>query len=342
MNFKVVMVFDPTKVPKDFSERIMGTGAEFFIYPDLKTEAEVLSACRDADYIMTVVRLYPFTSTVLRGLKKCRFIQTLGVGYEAIDLKVASELGIGVIHLRGFCNEELAEHAMALMLSCARWIVGLHNRVKIGNPVGSATAEAFQHMSILKGKILGIIGFGNAGRALVPKAKGFEMKVLAYDRYVPRMVTDQMNVESVSLDQLIEESDFISIHANLTPETRNMIGVEQFKKMKRNAIIVNTARGAIINENALCIALSEGYIAGAGLDVTEPDPPPANSPLLSFNNVILTGHNAGSSPESQVAMWTVPIEELSRVMRGEWPLGFVNPEVKEKYAAKWGEMKEPK
>jgi D-3-phosphoglycerate dehydrogenase len=340
MSFKVVMVHEPTQIPEDFPERVRRTGVEFSLHTSCKTEDELLSMCRDADYIMTRVAKYPFTPRVLRQLGKCRFIQTLGVGYDAIDVNVATEQGIGVIHLRGFCTEELAEHAMALMLACSRWIMVLHSRIKMGKPVVPASAEAIRHMSILRRKTLGLVGFGNAGRAMVPKAKSFGMSILAYDPYVDKGLFEELNVEKVTLDRLLEESDFISIHANLTPENRHLIGLEQFKKMKRSAFIINTARGAILDERALYTALSDGYIAGAGLDVTDPEPLPVDSPLLNFDNVILTGHNAGSSPESQAAMWTVPIEELSRVMHGEWPFGLVNPEVKEKYTAKWGEMRQ--
>ena len=187
---------------------------------------------------------------------------------------------------------------------------------------------------------LGLIGFGLSGRAMVPKAKGFGMRILAYDPYVDRGVAGELKVEKVSLEQLLEEADFISIHANLTSETRHLIGLEEFKKIKRHAFIINTSRGPIIDEPALCTALSEGYIAGAGLDVTDTEPPPIDSPLLKFENVIVTGHNAGTSPEAYIAMWTLPLEQIARVIRREWPIGLVNPEIKEKYIAKWGRMSE--
>jgi phosphoglycerate dehydrogenase-like enzyme len=171
---------------------------------------------------------------------------------------------------------------------------------------------------------------------MVPKAKGFEMRILAYDPFVEKSSCEKLNVKMVSLDELLEESDFISIHANLTPENKHLLGLEQFKKMKRSAFIINTARGAIIDERALYSALSEGFIAGAGLDVTDPEPVALDSPLLKFDNVILTGHHAGDSPESKAASATQSAEEVSRVMRGEWPFGLVNLEVKEKYIVKWG------
>jgi D-3-phosphoglycerate dehydrogenase len=344
MSFKVTLVVPakfPSGNPQDLLKCVRTTGAKVSMYTSVQSEEELISICYDADYIITFLGFFPFTPTVLRGLPKCRFLQTLSIGYDAIDVKVATEQGIGIVNLRGFCAEELAEHAMALMLACARWIVVLHNRVKMGKRVSPASDEAEQHMSILKGKTLGLIGFGNAGRAVVPKAKGFEMRILAYDPYIDESSCEKLNVKKASLDKLLEESDFISIHANLTPENRHLIGLEQIKKMKRSAFIINTARGAIIDEKALYGALSEGYIAGVGLDVTDPEPIAFDSPLLKFDNVILTGHHAGFSPESKAASATQSAEEVSRVMHGEWPFGLVNLEVKEKYIAKWGQqMKE--
>lgn len=341
MSLQVAIVAAPVRLPRDLFECIKATGVEVSLYTSAETEEELVSICRDADYIITFQGYFPFTPKVLKGLPRCRFLQTLGVGYDEIDVKVATEQGIGIINLRGFCVEELVEHAMALMLACARWIMVLHNRVKIGKTVPPASEEADQHMSILKGKTLGLIGFGQSGRAMVPKAQCFGMRILVFEGHVDRCVAEELGVEVVSFERLLKEADFISIHASLTSETRHLIGFEEFKKMKRSAFIINTSRGSIINEPDLYMALSEGYIAGAGLDVTDPEPVPVDSPLLKFDNVILTGHNAGTSPESKARTSTQPAEELTRVMCGEWPLGLVNPEVKEKYMAKWGKMKEP-
>ncbi len=336
MTYKVSLVMNQGKIPVGFPDRVQRAGGDFFLYDRVKTEEDLLAACHDSDHIMTVVRLYPFTPAVLKGLKKCRFIQTMGVGYEAIDLKVATELGIGIINLRGLTSEELAEHAMALLLGCARWITGLDRRVRGGKQLPAASPEALARMQILKGKTLGIIGFGNAGRALVPMGRGFGMRVLAYDPPVPKRIFAEHGVEQVALDELVTQADYISIHANLTAEAKGLIGIDQFKKMKPTTIITNTARGPIIDEEALYTALEHGMIAGAGLDVTDPDPPTADSRLFEFDNVILTGHQAGNSPESQARMWTTPIEELSRILRGEWPLSLVNVDVKERLTAKWG------
>jgi D-3-phosphoglycerate dehydrogenase len=341
MSFHVVIVVVPERLPRTLVDCIRATGADVSLYTSAETEAELLAICRDADYIITNQGFFPFTPAVFRELSKCRFLQTLSGGYDDFDLEVANEQGICIVNMGTFCAEEIAEHSMALLLASSRWIISLDKHVRAGKTIPPQSEEAEGHLSILKGKTLGLIGFGNAGQAMAPKAKGFEMRVLVYDPYVDESVLDKLNAERVNLDRLLEDSDFISLHANLTPENRHLIGLEQFKKMKRRPFIINTARGALIEEPALFTALSEGYIAGAGLDVTDEEPIPLDSPFLRFDNVILTGHNAGTSPESRARMVTQPVEELTRMMRGEWPLNLVNPGVKETYMAKWGPMREP-
>jgi len=341
MGFKVVLVANPVMLAKDLPKNVEATGADLSLYTAAQTEDELLLICADADCIITHQSHFPFTPRVFRGLPKCRFLLTASIGYEALDVPAATEVGIGIVNLRGFCSEELAEHAMALLLACARYIVIFNSRVKTGRPIPRPNDQVGQYLTVLKGKTLGIIGFGNAGRLLVPKARGFEMSILAYDPYVDRKTFKDMKVKQVGLDRLLEESDFISIHASLTPDSKHLIGLEQLKNMKRGAFIVNTARGGIIDEQALYTALTEGYIAGAGLDVTDPEPVHPDNPLLKLENVIFTGHRAGSSRESSVVWGIQPAQEVARMIRGEWPLSLVNPEVKERYIVKWGKMNEP-
>jgi D-3-phosphoglycerate dehydrogenase / 2-oxoglutarate reductase len=338
MGFKVAMVmYSPMLIP-EMPGHVKSTGAEISLYTEADSEEKLITRCADADCVITNQSYFPFTPRVFRELPKCRFLITASIGYDALDIASATELGIGVVNLKGFCSEELAEHAMALLLSCARYIGVQNTRIKSGRLPIRQSEEAGRHMTILKGKTLGIIGFGNAGKALVPKARGFEMNILAYDPFIDVKCFEQFQVTRVSLDKLLEESDFIAIHADLNPTSLHMIGLDQFKKMKPGAFIVNTARGPIIEEKALLTAISEGYIAGAGLDVTDPEPVRADNPLLKFDNVIFTGHRAGSSVESSVIWGIRPAEEVARIMRHEWPIGLVNPEVKKYYIDKWGPM----
>jgi D-3-phosphoglycerate dehydrogenase len=188
----------------------------------------------------------------------------------------------------------------------------------------------------LSGQTLGLIGFGNIARALVPKARAFGFRIIAYSPRVPRVLFETFKVESVELDRLLEGSDFVSMHTALTPETRHMMGLEQFRRMKRTAYFINTARGELVDESALYTALSEGLIAGAGLDVLETEPPGRDNRLLKLNNVFITGHFAYYSEESREELFRWPWEEVARVLQGEWPQGLVNPQVKERFSAKWG------
>jgi D-3-phosphoglycerate dehydrogenase len=341
MAYKVVLVANPVMLVDELPKNVIATGADLSLYTVAKTEEDLISLCADADCIITHQSYFPFTPRVFRELPKCKFLLTASIGYDALDVAAATEQGIGIVNLRGFCSEELAEHAMSLMLACARHTVIANGCVKEGKPAPRPTEKEGQHMTILKGKTLGIIGFGLSGRLLVPKARGFEMDLLSYDPYVNKDVFEKYNVQPVDLNSLLEKSDFIAIHASLNPTSWHLLGLDQFRKMKQTAFIINTARGAIIDEAALVSALSDGHIAGAGLDVTEREPLPLDSPLTKLNNVILTGHRAGSSRESNVIWGRRPAEDISRMMRREWPIGLVNPEVKESFVAKWGQMSEP-
>ena len=187
-----------------------------------------------------------------------------------------------------------------------------------------------------RGQTLGLIGFGRIPRTLVPKAKGFGLRIIAYDPYVASDTFKKQEVDRAEqLDQLFSESDIIAIHSVLTPTTRHMMKLEHFKKMKPTACFINTARGPLVEPGALYTALTEGYIAAAAVDVTEPEPINRDDPLLKLNNFIVTAHSAHSSPTAFAELMRRPAEEVIRVFQGEWPVGLINPEVKEKYLDKW-------
>ena len=343
MNFKVAIMFDESTTSTELKSRLDKMGIESWVN-DCKTEEAIIASGQAADFIITVSTRYPFTRKALEGLHRCKFIETFGAGYNGIDLEAASDFGIGIVNNADYHIEELSDHTMALILACARRIVQLDRIVSGTGTVPGGRQEVrkiWPEMIRLKGKTLGLVGFGLVGRAVAPKAKAFGMRIVAYDPYVPREVAEELNVKMLNLEQLLGEADFVSIHTTLTSKTEKLIGLEQFKRMKPNAFIINTARGAIIDEPALYRALTEGYIAGAGLDVTQPEPPAVDSPILKFDNVILTGHSGHSSPESWLHRYNRPPQEVARVMRGEWPIGLVNPEIKEKYVKKWGEMRNP-
>lgn len=309
------------------------------------SEDEVIAAAQDADVVIT--NLQPFTRRVIERLPRCRALSAIGIGYDWIDVAAATDHGVMVTNVPDYCLEEVSDHALTLLLACARKLTRIHDAVRAGKwdqPVPVQIRQKIQPpMFRLRGQTLGVVGFGNIARTLVPKATGVGLRVIAHDPYVRQGVAEGLGVELVGLDRLLQESDYVSLHAALTPANRHMLGWEQLKKMKPTAYLINTARGPLIDEEALCKALSEGIIAGAGLDVTEEEPPKPDNPLLKLDNVIITAHSAQYSNQAEVDVWRRPTENAVTILKGEWPRGavspVVNPQVREKFEARWGPMK---
>ncbi|MFH1624811.1 MAG: C-terminal binding protein [Pseudomonadota bacterium] len=342
MGFKAVLTisFSYPGLPHDeeaYSER----GIDFVKAP-CNTEQEIIAAASDADAVLTV--LQPFGRKVIEKLTRCKLIHCIGIGYDGIDVKAATEYGICVSTPADYCLEEVSDHTMALILACSRKIVRLDKAVRLGKwdsaEKREIRTELWPPMFRLRGQTLGLIGFGNIPRTLVHKGKGFGMRVVAFDPYVAPEIGVEYGVELVELDYLLRTSDYVSCHAALIPETQHLLGLEEFRKMRSTAYLINTARGGIIDEKALCTALSRGYIAGAGLDVLEIEMVAADHPLLEFDNVILTPHSAHYSEYSALEIRRRPFEEMARVIDGKWPRCLLNPEVKEKFVLRWGEMEE--
>jgi D-3-phosphoglycerate dehydrogenase len=332
MVFKVVRTIEGAHLDK---EKYREIGAEFVVIP-CETEDEIIAATHDSDAVHTY--LQPFTKKVMRRLNKCKLIHNIGTGYDGVDIEAATECGICVSYPGDYCMGEVAEHTMALILACARKIVHLDKSVREGKwdshgkwGIRKLWAPMFQ----IKGQTLGLIGFGRIAREIVPKAKGFGLRIVAFDPYVPHSIFKELGVESVTLDHLLKESDYVSVHAALTQENRHLLGLEQFRKMKSTAYFINTSRASIASEQALCTALGRGYIAGAALDVVEGEHVGLDHPLLQFENIILTGHSAFYSEHSISELKQRAYEETARVIRGEWPLRLLNPEVKEDFVKRW-------
>jgi len=343
MNLKVAQLFVLEGMP-DYEQMLKQAGLEVKMVKETSlTEEAIIANGRDADAIICVGTLQPFSKKVMDNLAKCRFISSMGIGYDKVDVKAATENCIFVANIPDYCLEEVSDHMMALILSCTRRIVQLDNKVKEGGWKRDVDPDIRQNiwpaMTSLKGQTLGLIGFGGVSRALVPKAKGFGLKVIAYDPYVPSEIFRDLHVEEVKdLDHLLAEADIVAPNTKLTHETRHIIGLEQLKKMKPTACIVNTARGPLIDPKALYTALTEGYISMAAVDVTEPEPIPADEPLLKLHNFVVTAHSAHFSPSAWGKLLHRPGEEIIRLFKhGELPKGLLNPEVKEEYVKKWGE-----
>ena len=336
MSFKVVMVVSNPMLPHS-EEDYRKIDAKFVTQP-CQTEDDIIAAAQDADFVITFKR--PFTRKVIEKLNRCKMIYNIGTGYEAIDLVAATEHGICVSYPDGYCSEEVAEHTVALILACARKLLRLDGAVRAGKWDSYEKREIrfkiLPPMFPLKGQTLGLIGFGRISRRLVPKAKGLELRVIAFDPYVPASVFEELAVESVTFDYLLENSDFVSIHAAFTPEACHMLGIKQFKKMKPTAYLINCARGDFIDEKALHAALTQGYIAGAALDVLQAESVGLDHPLLKLENVIITPHAAYYSEQSIIKLRRRPYEEVARVINGEWPQWLINTEVKENFQSRWG------
>jgi len=275
---------------------------------------DILEVARDADGI--IVCYAKLTPDFLRQLTRCKVIGRTGLGVDNIDLPTAKEMGITVTYVPDYCLAEVSDHAMALLLSLARKIPLSNKLVQAGRWEMPAVVPIYR----LEGRVLGLVGLGNIPRAMVPKAQAFGLKVITYDPYVSPEHLKALNVESVSFDELLARSDFISVHAPLLPETRGLLNAEAFAKAKKGVMIINTARGPLIDQQALAAALDSGQVGGAALDVLEVEPPPADLPLAGRDNVILTPHTAFYSVDALEELQSKAAGDVARVLAGEQPV----------------------
>jgi D-3-phosphoglycerate dehydrogenase len=275
---------------------------------------DILAVARDADAILVTYAKLP--AELLQQLTRCKAIGRFGLGVDNIDVPAAAARGIVVTYVPDYCMQEVSDHAMALLLALARKVPFSNKLVQAGRWEMPAVAP----LRRLEGQVLGLIGFGNIPRALAPKAKAFGLKVVAYDPYASKEVFASAGVESMSFDDLLARSDFISVHAPLLPATRGLVNAAAFAKMKKGALIVNTARGPLIDEPALIAALDSGRLGGAALDVVTTEPLAKDSALLSRDNVILTPHTAFYSVEALEELQTKCASDVARVLSGEKPV----------------------
>jgi D-3-phosphoglycerate dehydrogenase / 2-oxoglutarate reductase len=275
---------------------------------------DILAVARDADAVLVTYAKLP--GELLRQLKRCKAIGRFGLGVDNIDVPAAREMGITVTYVPDYCLQEVSDHAMALLLALARKIPLSNQLVQAGRWDMPAVVPIYR----LEGRVLGLLGFGNIPRKLVPKAKAFGLRVITHDPYVGPDLLKSLDVENVSLDELLQRSDFISVHAPLTPQTHGLVNADAFAKMKRGVLIVNTARGPLIDEQALVQALDSGQVGGAALDVLATEPPARNSPLLGRDNVVLTPHTGFYSVDALNELQTKCASDVARVLLGEQPV----------------------
>jgi D-3-phosphoglycerate dehydrogenase len=281
-------------------------------------ESALLTLCPDADGIIT--QYGAFTRRVLQSLRRCRVIARYGVGVDTIDLAAATEHGIIVAFVPDYGTDEVSNHAASLILALHRRVLALDREVRTGHwdfRVGAPIQR-------LTRQTLGIIGLGRIGTALATKLRPFGLTVLATDPYREDWPDW---VRRAPLDELLQASDIVSLHCPLTAETRHLINAAALRKMKPTAVLVNTARGGVVDAEAVVRALRERWIAGAALDVQEAEPMPATHPLAALDNVILTPHAAWYSEDSIVECKRKTALAVRQVLEGQVPAAVANPDV---------------
>ncbi|MEY9867640.1 D-3-phosphoglycerate dehydrogenase [Peribacillus sp. B2I2] len=312
MAFKILLTdyeFEHLKYEEDVFRE---SGLDFdFIKAQCKTEEEVIELAKDADAILN--QYAPVSRRVIASLENAKIISRYGVGVNTIDLDAAKEKGITVANVPDYGMEEVSNHALALLLSWSRKVTLLNNEVKRGNWDFKVAVPIHRFNE----QTVGVLGFGRIPRRFIEKVKPLGFKTAAYDPFVSSAEMAAVGVQKMDLDEIIREADYLSVHVPLIDDTFHLINEERLKQMKRNAVIINTARGPIIDETALSDALEKGVIAGAALDVTENEPVRIDSPLLTMDNVIITPHSAWYSEEAMVELRQKAARNIVQVLKGE-------------------------
>jgi D-3-phosphoglycerate dehydrogenase len=274
------------------------------------TPAVLLERIGDAEHVISIRSSVGYPAEVLEALPNVKLISIWGTGTDHIDLESASRLGITVVNTPGVSAIAMAEHALALMLAVARDIPRIDAKTKRG-----AWPRGF--VKQLHGKTLGIIGLGAIGQQFARIARGIGMRVIAWTRHANILTAQELDLEFVPLDDLYKRADVVSVHVRLTPDTVKFVGAREFGLMKSSAIFINTARGGVVDEQALIQALESGKIAGAGLDVFETEPLPENAPITRVTNAVLTPHSGGIAQEALDAGIQLAINNIFDFINGD-------------------------
>lgn len=315
------------KLDGDFLSVLAGAGFEF-VYPK-KTAQMVEQDLLDqmAGVSASLAGSEPYTRKVFEALPHLKVVARVGVGYDAVDVEAATDHGVVVTTAPGTNQDAVAEHCFLLILALAKNLMAQHGPIRDGKWPRQANRP-------LRGKTLGLVGLGRIGKAMTLRAHAFGMTVIAYDPYPDTAFATKNNVPFVGLDDLLREADYVSLHLPAVPTTHKLINAGRLALMKPTAFLVNTARGAVVDEQALYAALRDKKIAGAGLDVFDEEPPLPDNPILRLDNVVMTAHTAGVDTQSRDDMARKAAECIAAISRGDWPTEcVVNPEVKAKF--KW-------
>ena len=301
---------------------LASVGAELILAKS-GSEEELLDLVRNADGILTCFA--NVTAPVIRAGTRLKVIGRYGIGVDNIDVAEATALGIPVTNVPAYCLDEVAEHSLALLLGLARKVVAYDAALRQGD----WSLRTGQPIFRVRGRSIGIVGYGKIGRRVGEAADALGLHVLAYDPAIPAEDIERSGVHAATLGEIATAADFVTVHVPLTPETTGLIDATFLRAMKPTSFVINTARGGIVDQDVLARALREGWIAGAALDVFDPERIPADHPLLSAPNLIVTPHVAFYSEESVLELERLAAENVAAVLSGRRPPHVVNPEVLE-------------
>ena len=329
-NFKVIFVEHGYKSIEP-ERRIIESAGGTLIDGDGYSLPESLSIASDCEAIM--LRRIKIHREQIKTFQRCKILMRYGVGVDNIDIAAATEAGIIVGHVPIYCQDDVSTHAIALLLACVRRIIPTNDALRTGDWNVHEDDPIYRFAE----KTLGIVGLGTLGQAVARKMQGWNIRLLATDPFIEPEVAHALNVTLVPLETLLRESDFVSLHVPLLPETKHLINASTLARMKRGAILVNTARGPVVSGGDLLHALDRGQLSCAALDVFEEEPPEKDSPLRHHPRLLVTDHTAWYSEESQLELQRRAAEEVTRACTGGLPEAIANPEVLEKLgsAGKW-------
>ena len=326
--FKVLIMGIAEDDPLDYERAEMADLDVEFVRGNPESEGEAMELVRDADALM--MRTSPYgTEQVIKAAAKAQVLAVYSHGFNHIDTDACNEMGIIVTNGAGMCMEEVSNQAVTMILCLNRQLVQFNDLVKGG---GWRDRSAMLPIEPIDQQTLGLVGLGNIGRQVARKMfNGWRMNVVAYDPYCPPWTFHEYAVDQAfTLEELFERSDYISVQVPLNKETKHMIRMEHFKKMKPTSYFVNVCRGPVVKEADLIEALNQGLMRGAGLDVFEQEPVDPNNPLLKMDNVIVAPHSAGTSTRSAWLSRQRASQQVAAVLRGHWPMAAQNPEVANK------------
>ena len=326
-NFKVSLVVLDEGLPLEEVHQQFAQESIDFSFHHCTTGDEIMQHAAGADVVWLYGGSYILTAERLVGLPQCGAILRPGSGTDNIPISAATQSGIIVANTPDAHRDEVSDHTLGLLFALVREIAVQDRAVR----TGMWDAEYAYPQWNFQNKTLGLVGFGRIGQLVARKLSGYEMQVLVHDTYIKDNVIKSHGAQPVEFDELLAQSDIISLNCPLTPETHHLIGRRELQQMKSSAILINTARGKIVEEPALVEALTDGWIAGAGLDVLETEPPDPTHPLFTLNNVVITPHTAGYSDRSMKRCWQLSVESVIDLKNGFWPRSVVNSDVKPRW-----------